>query len=73
MRLTERAELRQQVLRLILRSNGCDTKIEIMRLKKDLQKKDCGVCLVDHDQSCDNSKTMTKNKIMTFSPALISR
>jgi hypothetical protein len=23
----------------LLRSNGCDTKMEIMRLKKDLQKK----------------------------------
>jgi hypothetical protein len=33
----------------LLRSNGCDTKKEIMRLKKDLQMKDCGGCLVDHD------------------------
>ncbi len=47
--------------------------MEIMRLKKDLQKKDCGACLVDHDQSCDNFKTMTKNKIMTFYPVLIPR
>jgi hypothetical protein len=38
--------------------------MEIMRHKKDLQKKDHGACLVDHDQSCDNSKTMTKIKIM---------
>jgi hypothetical protein len=45
--------------------------MEIMRLKKDLQKKDLRVCLVDHDQSCDNSKTMAKDKIMTFSPVLI--
>jgi hypothetical protein len=45
--------------------------MEIMRLKKDLQKKDCGLCLVNHDQSCDNSKAVTKNKIMTFSPVLI--
>ncbi len=44
-----------------------------MRLKKDLQKKDRRVCLVDHDQSCDNSKTMTKNMIMTFSRVLIPR
>ncbi len=29
--------------------------------------------LIDHDQFCDNSKTMTKNKIMTFSPVLIPR
>ncbi len=69
----ERAKLRQQVLQLLLRSNGCDTKMEIMRLKKDLQMKDCGACLVDHDQSCDNSKAMTKNKIMTFSPVRIPR
>ncbi len=47
--------------------------MEIMRLKKDLQKKDRGVCLSDHDQSCDNSKTMTKYKIMTFSPVSIPR
>ncbi len=44
-----------------------------MRLKKDLQKKDYRACLVDHDQSCDNSKTMTKNKIMTFTPVLFPR
>ncbi len=44
-----------------------------MRLKKDLPKKDRGVCLVDHDQSCDNSKTVTTNKIMTFSPVLIPK
>ncbi len=48
-------------------------KMEIMRLKKDCKRKDHGACLVDHDQSCDNSKTMTKNKIMTFSPVLIPR
>jgi hypothetical protein len=33
--------------------------MEIMRLKKDLQLKDSKAYLVDHDQSCDNSKTMT--------------
>ena len=44
-----------------------------MRFKKDLQKKglQSQACLVDHDQSCDNSKTMAKDKIMTFSPVLI--
>ena len=56
----QRAKLRQQELRLLLRSNGCGTKMEIMRLKKDLQMKDRRACLVDHDQSCDNSETMTK-------------
>jgi hypothetical protein len=30
-----------------------------MRLEKDLQMKDRGAYVVDHDQSCDNSKTMT--------------
>jgi hypothetical protein len=57
----------------VIKEFVCDTKMEIMRLKKDLQMKDRGACLVDHDQSCDNSKTMTKNKIMTFSPVLIPR
>ncbi len=44
-----------------------------MKLRKDLQMKDHIACLIDHDQSCDISKTMTKNKIMTFSPVLIPR
>jgi hypothetical protein len=48
-------------------------KMEIMRLKKIYNRKDHGACLIDHDQSCDNSKTMAKNKIMTFSPVLILR
>jgi hypothetical protein len=48
-------------------------KMKIMRLKKDLQKKDRGACLIDHDQSCDNSKIITTNNIMTFSLVLIPR
>ncbi len=47
--------------------------MEIMRRKKDVQKKDRGACLVDHDQSCVNFKNITKNKIMTFSLVLIPR
>ncbi len=30
-------------------------------------------CLFNHDESWDNSKTITTNKIMTFSPVLIPR
>jgi hypothetical protein len=46
-------------------------KWKLQDLKVVYKRKDCGACLIDHDQSCDNSKTMTKNKIMTYSPVLI--
>ncbi len=47
--------------------------MEIMRLKVVYKREDCGESLFNHDQSCDNSKTMTKNKIMTFCPVIIPR
>jgi hypothetical protein len=37
------------------------------------KRKDRRVCLIDLDQSYDNSKTISTNKIMTFSLALIPR
>ncbi len=54
-------------------SNGCDTKMEIMRLRSGLQKRGLWSVLLGLDLSYDNSKMITTNKIMTFSPVLIPR
>ncbi len=48
-------------------------KWKVWDLKVVYTREDCGACLFNHDQSCDNSKTMTKNKMVTFSPVLIPR
>jgi hypothetical protein len=35
------------------------------------KREDCKACLISLDQSCDNSKINSTNKILTFSPVLI--
>ena len=43
-RAKELAELRLQVLVVVITSDACESKKEIMRLKSDLQSEDCGAC-----------------------------
>jgi hypothetical protein len=46
----------------------------VMRvILKCYKREDRGACLLSLDQSCNNSKLNSTNKIMTFSPVLIPR
>ncbi len=48
-------------------------KWKLYDLKVVYKREDHEACLLSLDQSCDNSKINSTNKIMTFSPVLISR
>ncbi len=48
-------------------------KWKLWDLKVVYKREDREACLFNHDEAYDNSKTITTNKIMTFSPVLIPR
>ncbi len=78
MRFNACAELRLQVLQGSYKSNGCDTKMKIMRLKVGSKNEGPQHVLLVMILSLDNSKTimilsLDNSKNISFSPELIPR